>query len=77
MSSTNGSFALGFTAVSGPRADGRGGEGPVSGWSAASVSAVGNRTWAWLQYDFGDGPTIPGRKTRCSAHGWRGRDFGW
>ena len=30
----------------------------------------------WLQYDFGDGPVIDGRRRCCSSPGWRGRGSG-
>ena len=31
----------------------------------------------WLQYDFGDGPTVGGGGPCCSAPGWRGAGSGW
>ena len=36
----------------------------------------------WLQFDWGDGPVVPGRTAGrvprcCSAPGWRGRGSGW
>ena len=31
----------------------------------------------WLQWDWGDGPLIGGRKTQLFARGWPGPGSGW
>ena len=31
----------------------------------------------WMQWDYGDGPTVEDRRRCCSARGWRGHGSGW
>ena len=31
----------------------------------------------WLQFDWGEGPRVGGRRVSCSARGWPGRGSGW